>query len=78
MTNQSFEENNFRALSNNNPDRMREIARSGGVASGVSRRKNKQQREVLGTMLNVALQMDFATPEELKEFRKWKKNHKKK
>lgn len=75
MNNQSFEENNFRELQKSDPARLKEIARSGGVASGVSRRKNKQQREVLGTMLDIALRMDFATPEELKEFRKWKKSH---
>ena len=78
MNNQSFEDNNFKELIKNDPDRQREIARSGGIASGVSRRKNKQSRVIIGTMLDVALRMDFASPEELREFRQWKKKHNKK
>lgn len=77
MNNQSFEENNFKELLKNNPDRQKEIARSGGIASGISRRKKSEETKALKSLLDVAFMIDFASPEELKEFRKWKKHHKK-
>lgn len=73
MTNEAFRENNFKELLETNPERQREIARAGGVASGISRRKKKQQNMIYGALLNVAADMDFSTPEERAEFKRWKK-----
>ena len=71
--NEGFERNNFRELSINDPERQKEISRSGGIASGVSRSKKSKQKAIYGVLLEVACSKDFASPEELQEFRRWKK-----
>ena len=71
--NESFEQNNFRELSINDPERQKEISRSGGIASGVSRSKKSKQKAIFGTLLEVACTMDLGSPEEIQEFRRWKK-----
>ena len=76
--NESFERNNFRELSVTDPERLKEISRSGGIASGLSRSKKSKQKAIYGALLEVACSRDFASPEELQEFRRWKKRKQKK
>ena len=70
----SFESNKFNNLIETEPERQREIARQGGIASGIARRKKKAKQIYYSSLLDVAMQKDFSTPEELKEFNYYRKN----
>jgi len=72
MTNNAFKENNFKELLKTDPERQKAIAAAGGKASGESKRKRKAAGELYGALMDAAFTMDFATPEELKAFRKWR------
>ena len=69
----SFEDNKFNNLAATDPERQRAIARAGGIASGAARRKKKAKNQIYGAIMAAALEQDFASPEELKAFRKWRK-----
>lgn len=74
--NAGFEANKFNNLAATEPERQREIARAGGIASGKARRKKKAERVFYGAIMNAAFEQDFASQEELKAFRKWRKMQK--
>lgn len=70
----SFEDNKFDNLIAREPEKQREIARAGGIASGKAKRKKKATQAYYGALLDIAMTKDFATPEELKDFRYYRKN----
>lgn len=69
----TFEDNNFKNLL---PERQREIARQGGLASGRARKakaeKTKAQQAYFSALLDNMWRTQFATPEEYKAFKHWK------
>lgn len=77
MNNSEFEKNNFTNLIQADPERQKEIARAGGKASGISRRKKAQRKQLYSELFDAAFNMDFASQEELDDFRKWRRNKKK-
>lgn len=70
----SFESNKFNNLIETEPERQREIARQGGIASGKARRIKRARQAYYSGLLDIAVYKDFATPEELKEFNYYRKN----
>ena len=74
MQNDAFEAGKFNNLIETDPERQRAIASAGGKASAKAKQKQKATQAYLGTLLEVAMHTDFATPEELKDFRYYQKN----
>lgn len=74
MYSDAFEAGKFNNLIETNPERQREIARQGGKASAEAKKKEKVKQAYYGALLDVAMTKDFATPEELKDFRYYRKN----
>lgn len=78
MNNDGFIKNNFKELIKDDPARQKDIARQGGIASGKARRKKSAEHKMYTAIMQAAFMQDFATPEELKAFRKWRQAQKSK
>ena len=74
MYSDAFEAGKFNNLIETNPERQREIASAGGKASAKARQKKQATQVYLSCLLDTAMHKDFATPEELKDFRYYRKN----
>lgn len=77
MYSEEFKENNFKELIANDPERQREIARQGGLASGKTRQRKAIMNAYTKALLDASFRAEFVSPEEMHQFREWKKRKEK-
>ena len=70
----ALKDNNFKNISSS---KLKFISKMGGVASGIARRKKRDEREAIKRVLHQQLLIDEITEKELEDFISWQKNVKK-